>query len=79
MEISQGEVRSEADAVKAVDTALTKFGRLDILVNAAAGNFLVPAENLSTKGFKTGDLNVVSFKRRIDFCPWLKRGVPSSA
>ena len=30
-----------------------KFGRLDILVNCAAGNFLSPAEALSTKGFKT--------------------------
>jgi len=27
---------------------------LSILVNAAAGNFLVTAEDLSTKGFKVG-------------------------
>lgn len=30
------------------------FGKLDILVNAAAGNFLVSAEDLSPNGFKTG-------------------------
>ncbi|XP_026437280.1 peroxisomal 2,4-dienoyl-CoA reductase-like [Papaver somniferum] len=28
------------------------FGRIDILVNAATGNFLVPAEDLSLNGFK---------------------------
>lgn len=32
------------------------FGKLDILVNAAAGNFLVSAEDLSPNGFKTGPL-----------------------
>ena len=30
-----------------------RFGRLDIVVNNAAGNFLVPAEDLRPKGFKT--------------------------
>ena len=30
-----------------------RFGRLDILVNNAAGNFLVPAEDLKPKGFRT--------------------------
>lgn len=32
-----------------------KWGRLDILINAAAGNFLAPAEVLTPKGFKTGE------------------------
>jgi 2,4-dienoyl-CoA reductase [(3E)-enoyl-CoA-producing], peroxisomal len=31
----------------------TRFGRLDILVNGAAGNFLASASNLSAKGFAT--------------------------
>ena len=32
---------------------MQEFGRLDILVNSAAGNFLCPAEDLSVNGFKT--------------------------
>lgn len=31
-----------------------RWGRLDILVNCAAGNFLATAEELSQNGFKTG-------------------------
>eukprot|EP00983_Pelagomonas_calceolata_P117043 1160378-Pelagomonas_calceolata.AAC.8 len=34
----------------------SKFGRLDILVNCAAGNFLATAENLTPNGFRTGTL-----------------------
>jgi NAD(P)-dependent dehydrogenase (short-subunit alcohol dehydrogenase family) len=30
------------------------FGRLDILVNGAAGNFLASPEDLTPKGFRTG-------------------------
>jgi hypothetical protein len=42
------------DACKAVvDYAVQQFGRVDILVNGAAGNFLAEAKNLSPKGFKT--------------------------
>lgn len=48
----QGDVREPEDAQKAVEKAVAKFGSLSILVNAAAGNFLVTAEDLSTKGFK---------------------------
>ena len=36
-----------------MDKALSTFGKLDILVNCAAGNFLALPENLSVKGFKT--------------------------
>lgn len=50
----QGDVRELKDCEKAVAAATDKWGRLDILVNAAAGNFLAPAETLSPKGFKTG-------------------------
>ena len=42
----------EPDAVAAVIDAIdTKWGRLDILVNGAAGNFLSPAATLSPRGF----------------------------
>eukprot|EP00128_Syssomonas_multiformis_P009586 Colp12_sorted_trinity150504_noHs@12599 len=49
----QGDVRKEEDAQAAVQLAVEKYGSLDILVNSAAGNFLCPADNLSTKGYKT--------------------------
>jgi peroxisomal 2,4-dienoyl-CoA reductase len=48
-----GDVRSENDAKAAVSLAVDKFGKLDTLVNCAAGNFLSLAEDLSTNGFKT--------------------------
>ncbi|CBZ54232.1 hypothetical protein NCLIV_046640 [Neospora caninum Liverpool] len=47
------DVRDEHEVAKAVDTTMAKFGKVDILVNGAAGNFLCSAENLTYKGFKT--------------------------
>ncbi|CAN1151001.1 Peroxisomal 2,4-dienoyl-CoA reductase [(3E)-enoyl-CoA-producing] [Linum perenne] len=49
----EGDVRKKEDAARAVEGTAKHFGRLDILVNAAAGNFLTPAENLSPNGFRT--------------------------
>ncbi|KAI3664924.1 hypothetical protein L6452_43536 [Arctium lappa] len=49
----EGDVRKREDAARVIETTITQFGKLDILVNAAAGNFLVPAENLSPNGFRT--------------------------
>jgi len=36
-----------------VKAVVDQFGRVDILVNGAAGNFLASASKLSAKGFKT--------------------------
>ena len=47
------DVRYSDRCVQAVEYCLQQFGRLDILVNGAAGNFLAPAEHLSPKGFRT--------------------------
>lgn len=52
----EGDVRKQEDAKRVVDSTFKHFGRLDILVNAAAGNFLVSAEDLSPNGFRTGYL-----------------------
>ncbi|HEV8321046.1 MAG TPA: 2,4-dienoyl-CoA reductase [Myxococcota bacterium] len=42
----------KSDQVEAmVDAALARFGRLDVLVNNAAGNFMSPTELLSYNGF----------------------------
>ena len=50
----EGDVRKQDDAVRVLESTIKQFGKLDILVNAAAGNFLVPAEDLSPNGFRTG-------------------------
>ncbi|MEM9192508.1 MAG: SDR family oxidoreductase [Myxococcota bacterium] len=44
----------DTEAVEAmVDATLERFGRIDVLVNGAAGNFLAPAAQLSYNGFRT--------------------------
>lgn len=47
------DVRDPAAIKSALDQALERFGRLDIVVNGAAGNFLAPAAQLSPNGFRT--------------------------
>ena len=43
----------DPDAVgRAVDAARARFGKLDTLINGAAGNFLAPAATLTPGGFK---------------------------
>ncbi|KAJ6849313.1 peroxisomal 2,4-dienoyl-CoA reductase-like [Iris pallida] len=49
----EGDVRKKDDAAKALETTVKHFGKLDILVNGAAGNFLVSPEDLSPNGFRT--------------------------
>jgi len=48
-----GDVRTPESAEKIVTEVVKQFGRLDILINGAAGNFLSPAEDLSTNAFRT--------------------------
>jgi len=48
-----GDIRKPEDCAAAVKRAVDTFGSLDVLVNAAAGNFLAVAEQLSPGGFKT--------------------------
>ncbi len=47
------DVRDPAAVDAALSTTLDRFGRIDIVVNGAAGNFLCPAAQLSPNGFKT--------------------------
>ncbi|MFS8034706.1 putative 2,4-dienoyl-CoA reductase ((2E)-enoyl-CoA-producing) [Helianthus anomalus] len=49
----EGDVRNKEDCARVIETTIKQFGKLDILVNAAAGNFLVPSEDLSPNGFRT--------------------------
>jgi NAD(P)-dependent dehydrogenase (short-subunit alcohol dehydrogenase family) len=46
------DVRRPASVDAMVQTALDRFGAVDVLVNNAAGNFLCPAEELSPGGWK---------------------------
>jgi 2,4-dienoyl-CoA reductase [(3E)-enoyl-CoA-producing], peroxisomal len=48
-----GDVRKPDDLAAAIAATIEKFGKLDTLVNGAAGNFLSPAAALSPNGFKT--------------------------
>jgi peroxisomal 2,4-dienoyl-CoA reductase len=47
------DVRDYAQVERAVASAIERFGRIDIVVNGAAGNFLCPAAELSPNGFGT--------------------------
>ncbi|XP_060777158.1 peroxisomal 2,4-dienoyl-CoA reductase [(3E)-enoyl-CoA-producing] [Neoarius graeffei] len=49
----QMDVRQPDTISTAVDETLKEFGRVDILINNAAGNFLCPATALSFNAFKT--------------------------
>lgn len=46
------DVRDHAAVAAAVDGVVDRHGRLDALINNAAGNFVVPAEDLSPGGWK---------------------------
>ncbi|KAJ0098543.1 hypothetical protein Patl1_20812 [Pistacia atlantica] len=60
------------------ESTFKHFGRLDILVNAAAGNFLVSAEDLSPNGFRTVmDIDSVgTFTMCHEALKYLKKGGP---
>ena len=45
------DVRNPEEVDKAIAATVERFGKIDIVVNGAAGNFLVPAEQLSPNGF----------------------------
>ncbi|EGD55472.1 SDR family oxidoreductase [Gordonia neofelifaecis] len=46
------DVRDAAAVDEAIDGVAERFGRIDALVNNAAGNFVAPAENMSPNGWK---------------------------
>jgi peroxisomal 2,4-dienoyl-CoA reductase len=47
------DVRNPEEVEKAIAATVERFGRVDIIVNGAAGNFLCAAEELSPNGFGT--------------------------
>jgi citronellol/citronellal dehydrogenase len=50
--IAQGDIRDPAGAQAIVRAAVAAHGRLDVLVNNAGGQYLVPSEDLALKGFR---------------------------
>eukprot|EP00347_Sterkiella_histriomuscorum_P024084 403332361 len=48
-----GDVRKSEDCKRVVENTVKLFGRVDVLINGAAGNFLASASALSTNGFRT--------------------------
>ncbi len=48
-----GDVRDAGACEAAVKAAVAQYGKLNLLLNGAAGNFLCPTEKLSPNGFKT--------------------------
>ncbi|KAL4579636.1 hypothetical protein LXL04_015791 [Taraxacum kok-saghyz] len=73
-----GDVRNQEDAKRVVESTVAHFGKLDILVNAAAGNFLVSPEDLSPNGFRTVmDIDSVgTFTMCRESLKYLKKGGP---
>lgn len=47
------DVRKPDEVAKAIATTVDQLGKLDTVVNGAAGNFLAPAAGLSPNGFRT--------------------------
>jgi len=46
------DIREQAGAAQIVTAALERFSRLDLLLNNAGGQYMVPAESLATKGWR---------------------------
>ncbi|CAN8270121.1 unnamed protein product [Cochlearia groenlandica] len=74
----EGDVRKVEDARRVVESTFKHFGKIDILVNAAAGNFLAAAEDLSSNGFRTVlDIDAVgTFTMCHEALKYLKKGGP---
>src|SRR4051794_1655182 len=48
----QGDIREDADAARIVAEIVERFGRLDVLVNNAGGQYFAPAEAIEPKGWR---------------------------
>lgn len=74
-----GDVRDYKAAEEAVRSTVENYGKLNILINGAAGNFLCPTDALSSNGFKTVidiDINGTFNMCRASFAE-LKKSSPS--
>ena len=53
LQLLAADVRDAPSIQRAVQATIDRFGKLDTVVNGAAGNFLAPAAALSPNGFRT--------------------------
>ncbi|KAF3325736.1 peroxisomal 2,4-dienoyl-CoA reductase [Carex littledalei] len=74
----EGDVRKQEDARRVIEATVDHFGRLDILVNGAAGNFLASPEDLSPKGLRTVvDIDAIgTYTMSYEALKYLKKGGP---
>ncbi|KAJ4780101.1 hypothetical protein LUZ62_064358 [Rhynchospora pubera] len=74
----EGDVRKQEDARRVIEATVNHFGRLDILVNGAAGNFLASPEDLSPKGLRTVvDIDALgTYTMSYEALKYLKKGGP---
>jgi len=74
----QGDVRNQEDAARVLASTVEHFGKLDILVNGAAGNFLASPEDLTPKGFRTVlEIDTVgTYTMCYEALKYLKKGGP---
>ncbi|XP_072963640.1 peroxisomal 2,4-dienoyl-CoA reductase [(3E)-enoyl-CoA-producing]-like [Typha angustifolia] len=77
----EGDVRKREDAARVLEATIKHFGRLDILVNGAAGNFLASPEDLSPNGFRTViDIDSVgTYTMCYEALKYLKKGEPGKS
>src|SRR5438552_4686225 len=61
------DVRKPEEVEKAIVATVERFGKIDIVVNGAAGNFLCTAEELSPNGF--GTVVDIDLKGTFNVCP----------
>lgn len=58
--VCQGDVRSVEQVKAAVETAVSQLGRIDVLVNGAAGNFNATLDQMSYNAYRTVlDINLL--------------------
>lgn len=77
----QTDVRKPFENEKAIEDAIKEFGKIDILVNNAAGNFISPTERLSYKAFDT--IVDIVLKGTYNFTLamgkyWIKNNIPGT-
>jgi citronellol/citronellal dehydrogenase len=47
------DIREEEQVDRVVDSVISRYGKIDLLVNNAGGQFMAPAEDITPKGFRT--------------------------
>ncbi|MCB0647578.1 MAG: SDR family oxidoreductase [Saprospiraceae bacterium] len=73
-----GDVRKADDVDRVVAASVAHFGKIDVLINNAAGNFVMPTERLSSRAFES--IIGIVLQGSINYCLavgkyWIKEGI----